>query len=89
MIFPFRDDVPAHRTPWVTYLIVAANVAALIWLTRLPPLEQNAAAYKYGFIPLRIAQLSVPQVLPLQVPVPAQAWFCSTSHAGQVGAGPR
>jgi hypothetical protein len=75
MIFPFRDNVPAHRTPFVTYLIVITNVVALVWLTRLPPLAQNAAAYKYGFIPLRIAQLSVPQVLPLQVPVPAQPGF--------------
>ena len=44
MIFPFRDDVPARRTPLVTYAIIAINVAALIWLSRLPPLAQNAAA---------------------------------------------
>jgi membrane associated rhomboid family serine protease len=75
MIFPFRDDVPAQRTPIVTYAIIAINVAALIWMSRLPPLEQNVAAYEHGFIPLRIAQLTNPQAFALRVAVPARPGF--------------
>ncbi len=70
MLLPLRDDVPSKRTPVVTWLIIAINFVALIWMTRLPPLEQNRVAFEYGFIPLRIAQLSNPQPLPLQVQVP-------------------
>ncbi|HEY4313584.1 MAG TPA: rhomboid family intramembrane serine protease [Pirellulales bacterium] len=75
MIFPFRDDVPAQRLPVVTYLIIVINVAALVWMTRQPPLMQNVIAYQHGFIPLRLAQLQVPQAIPLQVAVPQRPGF--------------
>jgi membrane associated rhomboid family serine protease len=75
MIFPFRDDVPAQRTPLVTYSIIVINVVVLVWLGRLPPLEQTEVAYRRGFIPVRIAQLTQQQVFQLQVPVPAQRGF--------------
>lgn len=75
MIFPLRDDVASHRTPFVTYLIIAANVLALLWLTTMPPAAQSDAVYEHGFIPLRIAQLNNPQPVLLQVPVPAARGF--------------
>jgi membrane associated rhomboid family serine protease len=71
MIFPFRDDVPAHRTPLVTYAIIIINVVVLVWLSRLPPLEQTEVACRRGFIPVRLAQLAQQQAFQLQVPVPA------------------
>ena len=71
MIFPLRDDVASHRTPVVTYSIIAANVLVLLWLTMMPPATQSDVVYEHSFIPLRIAQLNNPQPVLLQVPVPA------------------
>jgi membrane associated rhomboid family serine protease len=68
MFFPFRDDNPTTRPAVVTYGIVAVNVAALLWLGRLPEREQVAAVQQWGFVPARIAQLSNGK--PIRVAVP-------------------
>jgi membrane associated rhomboid family serine protease len=67
MFFPFRDDNPTVRTPWVTYAVVALNVAALLWLSHLPDRQQMTAVYRWGFVPARIRQLSDKQ--PIKVVV--------------------
>jgi hypothetical protein len=56
MIFPFGDDVPAHRPPVVTCAIIALNVLALIWVDLLPDLDHELALVKRGFIPARLGQ---------------------------------
>jgi membrane associated rhomboid family serine protease len=68
MFFPFRDDNPTSRPATVTYALVAINVAALLWLNRLPEIQQVAAVYQWGFVPARIAQLTSGK--PIQVRVP-------------------
>ena len=75
MLFPFRDDVPSHRTPLVTYLIIVINVVTMFWLSRQSSLEQNALAYTHGFIPLRVAQLQNPQPIQLPVALPQRPGF--------------
>lgn len=75
MLFPFRDDVPARRVPIVTYLIIVVNVVTLIWLSRQPLIVQNVIAYEHGFIPLRVAQINVPQAIPVRIDVPPRPGF--------------
>jgi membrane associated rhomboid family serine protease len=57
MLFPFRDDNPTTRSAVVTYSLVAINVVAFLWLSRLPEAQQVAAVYQWGFVPARIGQL--------------------------------
>lgn len=68
MFFPFRDDNPTTRPALVTWAIVAVNVAALVWLNRLPETNEIAAVHQWGFVPARIAQLADHQ--PIRVTVP-------------------
>ncbi len=67
MFIPLHDDNPTRRTPVVTYILVAVNVLAFIWSTRLTDLQQQLLVYRHGFIPARIAQLSTKQ--PIVVPI--------------------
>ena len=56
-MFPFADNNPTHRTPFVTYTLIAINVIAFIWFGSLSDQRQLVATLKYGFIPARIEQL--------------------------------
>jgi membrane associated rhomboid family serine protease len=56
MIFPFGDDVPARRPPIVTCIIIALNVAALIWVDLLPSPRHEMVIVERGFIPIRLGQ---------------------------------
>jgi len=57
MLFPFRDNNPTRRVPVITYGIIAVNVAAFLWIGRMPEPQQQAVAFQRGFIPARIGQL--------------------------------
>ncbi len=56
-MFPFADNNPTHRTPFVTYAIIAANVIAFLWFSGLGDERQIEATLRYGFIPARIEQI--------------------------------
>ena len=66
-MFPLYDDNPTERTPLVTYALVAINVLVFLWVSQLPDSEQQVLAYRRGFVPARIVQLSQPH--PIFVPV--------------------
>jgi len=66
-MIPLKDHNPITITPFVTILLIAINSAVMLWLASLPPLERQEAVLEHGFIPVRIAQLSHPQVI--EVPV--------------------
>lgn len=68
MFIPLRDDNPIHRTPIVTYLLVALNVLIFIWSARLTDLQQQLLVYRHGFVPARIAQLNTRE----QIVVPVE-----------------
>ncbi|SPF78071.1 rhomboid family intramembrane serine protease [Pseudoprimorskyibacter insulae] len=56
-MFPIRDHNPSGRTPYVTYLLIAANIAIFLWAL---PLYDNARAlsqfyYDWGFVPARFS----------------------------------
>lgn len=57
MLFPFMDDQPTTRWPFVTVLIIALNVLVYLGVNNLTPEEQNIIQIHYGFVPARMAQL--------------------------------
>lgn len=57
-MFPFRDRIRAGTVPWVTYLIIVANVAAFAWELSLGRREVQAVFLEYGVIPARIVDLA-------------------------------
>ncbi len=62
MIFPFRDNVPTTRFPFVTYTIVGVNVLLFFWLGGQEPTRQAEILARRRFVPKRVAQLFDPQV---------------------------
>ena len=66
-MFPLYDDNPIEHTPLVTYALVAINVLVFLWASQLPDSQQQVLAYRHGFVPARIIQLSQPH--PIYVPV--------------------
>jgi len=68
MFFPFRDNNPTWRTPVVTYGIIAVNVAAFLWLGRMPEQKQQAVVLERGFIPARIGQLFHGGAITVEIP---------------------
>src|SRR5262245_47166938 len=57
-MFPLYDLNPHRRFPWLTLLLIAVNTAVMVWLTSLTPNQLNVVAYRYGFIPKRVTELS-------------------------------
>lgn len=53
IFFPLRDDNPVRRTPVVTYLLIAANVAAFLWQASLE-LAGERVTLEYGLVPVRL-----------------------------------
>jgi membrane associated rhomboid family serine protease len=71
MFFPLHDNIPARRSPVVTYLLVIVNLSVFLWVSGLPSLPQELIAYRFGFVPARIGQLVHPETIkvPLNVVV--------------------
>ncbi|MBX9789726.1 MAG: rhomboid family intramembrane serine protease [Pirellulales bacterium] len=65
--FPIRDDNPSHRLPVVTLGIIGVNVVMLVWLARLPPLQQQLVVYERGFVPARIGAMLRGQALDVKI----------------------
>lgn len=77
-MIPLYDLNPHRRIPWLTVLIIGANLVATIWLYQLPgtapdQLDRLEVIARYGFVPERMRQLSDPNlVVKVRFPV-AQA----------------
>ncbi len=70
-MFPYADTNPTKRWEIVTYLLVAINAGAFLWLNSLTPQRQQEVVLTRGFIPACIAQLADPQKV-VEVPVAVQ-----------------
>ena len=57
-VFPFYDENPTTRTPYVTIAIIILNFLALLYCQSLPPLQERAFKAQYGFVPARMRQFS-------------------------------
>ncbi|MHC4472350.1 MAG: rhomboid family intramembrane serine protease, partial [Planctomycetota bacterium] len=53
MFFPIGDDNPTSRAPFVTYAIIAANLAVFLLVNKLGVLPDEVSL-KYGFRPGRL-----------------------------------
>jgi membrane associated rhomboid family serine protease len=67
-MIPLYDLNPHRRFPWLTLVIIAANVVVMLWVNSLGPRQAELVAYRYGFVPLRVSQLGHHQ--PVVVPIP-------------------
>lgn len=55
MFFPIGDDqVKGGHRPFITYLLLAINVAVFIWQQRLPAQEMETVLQLYGAVPIEI-----------------------------------
>jgi membrane associated rhomboid family serine protease len=54
-MIPIRDDIPTRKTPVVNYLLIAANVLALLWMFSMPESTLEAFVNKYAMIPAHFA----------------------------------
>ncbi len=85
-MIPLHDHNPTERTPFVTWLLIAINTLVMAWLATLSPLEYQKVVLEHGFVPIRVAQLTDPQVLevPLREVVLVQDRFGRPAQALQV-----
>src|SRR6187401_288088 len=54
MLFPLFDLNPHYRFPFVTLLIIAANIVVTVWMWPLAEAKQGKVALQYGFVPARL-----------------------------------
>jgi membrane associated rhomboid family serine protease len=82
---PFADNNPTHRTPFVTYALIAANVIAFLWFGSLDQQRQLAVSLHYGFIPARIGQLESdePILIPLEPVTSERIGFLVVERPGR------
>lgn len=57
MLFPLYDHNPHQRFPWLTILVIAANVAVMAWLASLDEPSKLDTVVRCGFVPQRLTQL--------------------------------
>ena len=57
MIFPFSDNVPSRRKPFVTYVLILANLLALGWMLGQSGQDRAVMTHHRGFIPARVGRL--------------------------------
>ena len=70
MLFPLYDHNPHHRVPWLTMLIIVANVAVMLWLGRQDPRSVDRICIRYGFVPERLSQIDTGQPVVVEVERP-------------------
>ncbi|SDE42515.1 rhomboid family intramembrane serine protease [Limimaricola pyoseonensis] len=61
-MFPIRDHNPSRGWPWVTWTLMALNIAVHLWVMTAVPGERGLMQlyYDWAMIPARIAQLENP-----------------------------
>ncbi|MCL5677633.1 MAG: rhomboid family intramembrane serine protease [Firmicutes bacterium] len=52
-MIPLRDSTRSRTTPWVTWLLIAANVLVFLYELGLRPKEQAVLSVIYGVVPAR------------------------------------
>ncbi len=53
-MIPIRDDAPRFRTPYVTYFLIAINVAVFLFEVMLGPAAREQFIFQFGVIPAEI-----------------------------------
>lgn len=65
-MFPFRDNIPSHSVPLVTYVLILINALVLAVMWQMPEEKQDDVIYEYAFIPARVAQLTIQRPLEIE-----------------------
>jgi len=60
MFFPYKDDNPTYSTPWVTLIIIAANIGVYVWQL-FSPLSDMVIVSRYGAIPYALTSFDTIQ----------------------------
>ena len=55
-MIPLRDRLPVRTTPFVTYVLVAANVLAFLAQIASPELLSHRVTAEWGFVPARFSE---------------------------------
>ncbi len=63
MLFPLFDHNPHRRFPWVTLLLIVANVWIMWQASQLSERDYTEVIVRRGFIPLRLTQIDNPRPL--------------------------
>ncbi len=50
-MIPYRDENPSPETPYMTYMLIAANVIVFLWQIAGGPERFQYLIYEYGYIP--------------------------------------
>lgn len=56
-MIPLKDTVPGREKPFVTWAIIAVNVAVFLLQISLPSNISEFLVYKFGFVPLKLTTL--------------------------------
>lgn len=70
-MFPLYDLNPHRRFPWITVLIIAANVGVTVWMSGHDERQQQQIASQHGFVPKRVSHIGSGK--PVDVPIRAIA----------------
>lgn len=62
-MFPLFDRLPTSRFPFLTVILIIANVAIAFWSTQLSFKEGIDIAHEYGLVPQRLSQINSGQPL--------------------------
>lgn len=74
MLFPLYDHNPHCRFPWVTGLIILANVVVMFWLGSLDTRNTALVVMHNGFVPERLSQLENGQPVVVDVVEQPRRW---------------
>lgn len=56
-MIPIRDSVPSRTTPYITYLLIAANIGVFLYMQTLHPQQAHFFVIQFGFIPVRFSAI--------------------------------
>ena len=51
LLLPYRTESAPERRPWITWLLVAVNVAVFLWTAFMDPVKRDMLFFDYGFVP--------------------------------------
>jgi membrane associated rhomboid family serine protease len=52
-LIPIRDTIPSRRPPFVTWSLIAVDVAVFLYELTLDPQDLERLVYNFGLVPAR------------------------------------
>ena len=68
-MIPIRDDTPRTTTPYVTYFLVALNLAIFVFEVVLDPRSRTGFIFTFGAVPVRFLSLVGLHPLAAMIPI--------------------